>query len=547
MADQAIAVTSHVGRDLLASAARFKSEAAVVWEYVVNSLQYVEAGREPKIQVLVQAKKRLIRIEDNGSGMDVSGLQHYFTMHGENLERRRGRGGRGKFGTGKSAAFGIASTLRISTRRDGLENEVELTRDIIEKSDGKKIPVRWVRKNEKTTLPNGTVVSIEGVLLDRIRENHIVEYIERHLQAFRTQHPSVAVNDHVCEYREPDVVRRLQFHPNADQATILGNVTLEVCVSRAPLEEQDCGIAVTAGSGNLVGQETCGIARKERGTYLFGSIDVPSLEQSDSKIQPYDDSRSLQLNPEHPVVRALIAFIGSKLEKVRLEEVEKYKDARRSEEARRLANEAQRIAAVLNDDFRRVSERIKEIRSAASHTGTTASLFGSAENSAETANSWVEGIQEPGVLQSPSRVAKQSRRGARAGVGAQRSGKPNEDGPDSVDPAGDDGEKRAKPKGGFVVEYANLGKEEARSRYDATKLAILINLDHPVVENAQKLGGIEDPAFKRLSYEIAFSEYAMALGYEMAQQDPDVPADDLLYEVRSTLNRIAKAAAALYE
>lgn len=34
-------VTSHVGRDLLASAASFKNEAAVVSEYVVNSLQYV--------------------------------------------------------------------------------------------------------------------------------------------------------------------------------------------------------------------------------------------------------------------------------------------------------------------------------------------------------------------------------------------------------------------------------------------------------------------------------------------------------------------------
>ncbi len=32
-------VTSHVGRVLLASAAAFKTEAAAVWEYVVNGLQ----------------------------------------------------------------------------------------------------------------------------------------------------------------------------------------------------------------------------------------------------------------------------------------------------------------------------------------------------------------------------------------------------------------------------------------------------------------------------------------------------------------------------
>ena len=53
--------------------------------------------------------------------------------------------------------------------------------------------------------------------------------------------------------------------------------------------------------------------------------------------------------------------------------------------------------------------------------------------------------------------------------------------------------------------------------------------------------------FRRLSYEIAFSEYAMGLGYEVFKQDPNIPADDLLYEVRSTLNRVAAAAASLYK
>jgi hypothetical protein len=92
-----------------------------------------------------------------------------------------------------------------------------------------------------------------------------------------------------------------------------------------------------------------------------------------------------------------------------------------------------------------------------------------------------------------------------------------------------------------------LGPDEARSVYDDAALRIVINLDHPVVAKALATSGPEDLAFRRLSYEIAFSEYAMALGYEMAGQDPDIPADDLLYEVRSTLNRVSSAAAALYQ
>ncbi len=67
-----------------------------------------------------------------------------------------------------------------------------------------------------------------------------------------------------------------------------------------------------------------------------------------------------------------------------------------------------------------------------------------------------------------------------------------------------------------------------------------------MIRNALRTGGVEDLNFRRLSYEIAFTEYSIALGYEMMEQDPDVPADDLLFEVRTTLNRVSASAAALY-
>src|SRR5271166_5078408 len=124
IAQAQLKVRSHVGRDLLASAASFKNEAAVVWEYVVNSLQYVDPGISPRVQVTVMPGKKGIVISDNGSGMSVHELEHFFQMHGENLERRAGRAGRGKFGTGKSAAFGIANLLRVDTVRNGKRNVV---------------------------------------------------------------------------------------------------------------------------------------------------------------------------------------------------------------------------------------------------------------------------------------------------------------------------------------------------------------------------------------------------------------------------------------
>ena len=83
-----INVVSHVGRDIIQSAQLFRTPEAAVWEYVVNSLQYVDQGTVPQVRVTVDVPAKKITIEDNGSGMDLDGLQHFFTMHGENKERR---------------------------------------------------------------------------------------------------------------------------------------------------------------------------------------------------------------------------------------------------------------------------------------------------------------------------------------------------------------------------------------------------------------------------------------------------------------------------
>ena len=64
--------------------------------------------------VEIDPKAKKIQITDNGRGMRMLDLHRYFQMHGENLDRKQGRPGRGFFGTGKSAAFGIASELIIT-------------------------------------------------------------------------------------------------------------------------------------------------------------------------------------------------------------------------------------------------------------------------------------------------------------------------------------------------------------------------------------------------------------------------------------------------
>jgi hypothetical protein len=123
-------------------------------------------------------------------------------------------------------------------------------------------------------------------------------------------------------------------------------------------------VFVTAGTGNLVAIERAGIERKDFGSYLFGEIDVHALETAESPIAPYDSSRSLTLNPAHPIVAVLVGFIGASLETVRSKLVAASREARKNEEARRLAQEADRIAEILNKDFATVRDRLDEIRAA---------------------------------------------------------------------------------------------------------------------------------------------------------------------------------------
>ncbi len=541
-----IKVTSHVGRDLLASATSFKTEAAAVWEYVVNSLQFVDRNVAPRVVVDVLPQQRIIRISDNGRGMDEPDLEHFFKMHAENLDRLRGRPGRGKFGTGKSAAFGIARCLRVDTVRKGLRNVIILTREKIENSNGEDIPLVWEIRNERVGTPNGTMISIEDIALERIRTQPIVEYIERHLQVFRALMPEVAVNNHVCCYREPEIDTIHSFRPTESQARVIGDVELLIKVARAPLREADQGITITAGGGNLLSVERAGVENKEFGTYLFGEIDVPELERSDSPLQPFDPTRSLQLNPQHPVAAVLLGFIGSKLELVRSDLVRRAKEARKTEEARRLDAEANRIAEVLNEDFTSLLDRLTDIRATAIAPGAAAQRSGRAQVGGGSEESWIEGGTEPGRFDNRNKLKVVGNSGGRSDPRLVRPATRDDKGNRTVDRAGSGSSKQSMPRGGFRVKHQHLGSTEDRSRYDPAILTILINLDHPVVKAALETSGPEDVAFRRLCFEIAFSEYAMALGHHVLQQDPSIPGDDLLYEVRSSLNRVARSAASLY-
>ncbi len=287
----------------------------------------------PLVKVTLDNRRKKIVIADNGRGMDWDGLKNFFVMHGENVDRREGRAGRGRFGTGKSAAFGVADLLRITTVRGGKRSKVELTRsDIAKMTSEDPVPVRSLEKEARTSGPNGSVVEIEGVHLRSLDQAGIIHYIERQLARWPKK-STVFVNNHEYEPIEPPVAQESRFSPEGALREQIGDVELVVKVSKAPLEDELRGISVFS---NGVWHETtlAGSEGREMSQFIFGELDVPKLDSDISPIMPFDISRSMRLNPNNDLVRAIHSFIGTKVEIVRRGLLETEKKRREEEEAK---------------------------------------------------------------------------------------------------------------------------------------------------------------------------------------------------------------------
>lgn len=471
-------IRSHVARDLLQSAALFKTDKLVIWEYVSNGLQYVDAGTTPVMRVVLDSKKKRASIRDNGRGMDWSDLQNFFVMHGENLDRKAGRAGRGRFGTGKSAAFGIADILRVTTVRDGKRSQVEISRrDIQSMNDVDGIPVRTLQSEVPTREANGTLIEIEDIKLRALDQAAIIAYVERHLARWRKD-VSVWVNNHCCEWNEPPVAREEKYVTQGTTRGILGEATLVLKVAKSPLDEDLRGVAVFS-KGVWYETTLAGNEGREMSQYIFGEIDVPALDEDSSDIPAFDMSRTMRLNPANTLVQAINAFVGQKIEVLRRELAEVEKQRKAGEEARRLDKQASEIAQIINQDFNVHRQRISQVRARA---------FGADDGGASQSNVGDAGDDLSFGSGLPAKiVAPEGGLGHSGGQSSTRNGEPrtlnplveaDEESPLQGKSTGGEGNK-ASLRGGFRIEFRNIGAGAARAEYKRDERTIYINLDHP--------------------------------------------------------------------
>jgi hypothetical protein len=530
-----ITVTTHVARDFLQNAAYFNTLPKVLWEYVSNSLDNAKEG--PPVNVAIEVLNTQISVADDGSGMSREDLRAFFQMHGENRQRVRGKRVRGRFGTGKCAAFGIANRLLIDTTQNGFRNVVELRRSDIEGArSGQPFPVRETVINEVTTQIDGTLIKIGELNIKRLDLEGSISYIQHHLSRYRGR-ARVVINGHECIFEEPQAQETVLVSAPPQIAQHLGDITLAIKVSPIPLETENNGVDIL--SHGIWHQTTlAGLENKEMAQYLFGEVDVPILEDKEWPIPAFDNTRNNTLNIQNPVVVILFAWISQELDKVRRKLVDAERTRRQSEEAKKLQKEASKIAEILNEDFLKLEMDFDFAKQVTARQGKVKlSSSGDQTEPLPGAGQQPTSWQETGAPHSDG-----IKHGDRSTLGST----PRVGGAD-IEPGAQPGAPRSvidnaprQRKGLFAIEYRSETTDGYRSRYENTTHTIIINLDHPQIAGALKAGGgmIESRSFREISYEVALVEYAIAIQYEKMDQELD-PYTTLL-EVRETVNRVAK-------
>jgi hypothetical protein len=533
---QPIEVTSHVARDFLQNAAYFNTMPKLVWEYVANSLDAAKDG-VPAV-VVIEITSHGIRVSDNGCGMSREELSNFFQMHGENIQRKRGKRVRGRFGTGKCAAFGLANYLRIDTTQLGLRNVVELhRRDIEQAQSGAPFPVQDMVIDEPTDAEDGTIIEIREFNIARPNVDKVISYLERHLSRYRKR-AHVSVNGHVCKFEEPPFVEQFELLPPPEVAKHIGKVSLLVKVSPVPLDEDTRGLDILS---HGIWHETTLISteNKERANHIFGEIDVPILEDGEWPIPAFDNTRNNILNRQNPVVVVLLGWLSEELEKIRLDLVRRERERRKSEMAKQLAKEAERISNILNEDFAQQEMELELTRRVSKRSGDKSV----SEILDEQGELWPGDGDEPTPWEQTGTPHGQGTRADLAGEGdAPRPGP-------TARPGHESGARKATTQGWrkrrqavFSIEYEHVTAERSRSRYDGDTKTIFINLDHPQIARVFEAGGKSTDArqFREICYEVAAVEYAIALPHEKLEKDELYHASDALFDVKDTIDRVTK-------
>jgi hypothetical protein len=526
---------------VLSTASSFGSVPKVIAEYATNSIDARNEGQAINVTITKRRAYNHTRIviADDARGMDGDDLRRFFYMHAENEDRRRGRTTRGRFGTGKAAAFGIGTSLQVETHRNGKKWVVRLEKGELEEAvrNKRKPKPEVLEDGSPTTEPNGTSIIIDG--LDKTAdEKKIIGELQRRLGRHLNVH-SVTVFGTKATLVEPAAKRTWLFDSKDDTAIALVIGPDVTCVISSavvtPVDEGIRGIVVTANDFPVAQINTQG----DYATRVFGHCDVPALEQDNTTPGPYTDNRDLTLNEHNSTAGPLAMWLRECLAEVVGELADDERDQRRRAQDAALRNAATRMEAVLNrhyqGEFRKTRTKQGDVgvRSDTVTPDEAGVLVQTGDGFAgyEISRPEPRGDQPPApppppvVVPAPAPTPQLRDRDPFGEGRGERVTSPEE-------------HKPRRSRGGFKIDFHSAGHEATRCSYLESQLTILVNLDHPEVAAAHKDG--DTPLFRMLAFEAAAQEYAYATAYQRLEEDQSLDASDILQYVRATLEILTR-------
>lgn len=506
-------MTTHAGRSLLQETARFSNEGKAVGEYVKNSWQYTD--NDPTVEIIVNQDNKSIRIQDNSNGMDLNDIKRRFlVLHQENIERAKGKIGRGEYGTGKIAALGIGEILRVRTVRNKKINEFEIRRsDCKAAISEKEVKVHWKKENEDIQEDNGTIIDILKFRQKRkISINNIKDFLEsKTLTETVYKHKiNLFLQAERLEKKEIPYSDKFQVNTDGEFKKIIGDAKLTIKVATRKLDENERGVKVFTKGIYKAFIKNPSMRYNE---FIFGECDCDKLIDENQDPPIFDSSRREELNEDNDLARKFKEFVIIEVDKVR-KKLEKEASAKRDKEKEEaLKKEAEKMKDFFNSDYK--EQELAFQKRAAKAKGNidekNKDLPSLGEQKIVIGNDFnvnlVDGDDNAGVYE-----GKGNEGGEGGNSQGKEGGKLEKTDLDSKYKGKDRQTKKRKSGGGFNIDFDNLGVDSYRAKYEDDIRTIVINLDHPFLKKIEEMTGGDRNSTKymRPAWEAAAFEYSYA-------------------------------------
>jgi hypothetical protein len=349
-----IVLRSNVARDTLQSAALFNSAEKAVAEYVWNGIDAAVAGISPVITVNIDLKRQSISIADNGCGMSRTDLPRLWTMHGKTQKRDNGRRTRGKFGTGKVAALGVADEFVVDTRQNGLQNVHRMNIELLNAGSehGNPVAPEVLANDRPTTEATGTIITIR-----RFHEkltDETIRNVRRHLECEIANQPDVTVilNGARVEPEKVETDRTWTFDGYFGTLTVYHTVR--------SLRSDMQGTYIWS-NNEWVGLAMDGLEGHTQSDRFFAHLhvegDIEARAAEVSRISPFNQSRSKFMNKQNPFVRDMHVFIADGICRAIADVEREMRDRRQQAMDSYLRQQESELSRILSEDARELLSR----------------------------------------------------------------------------------------------------------------------------------------------------------------------------------------------